>query len=113
MKTFLPPHLPQQSADSPNRGAIRATYLQKLRHWSLNLLLLLPAEAAAQRPFSLTVAARAQVSQARFSDDALVSARVGLAPSLYSGWLLRRGPGLVAAYGGSGGGGLHLLRPSR
>ena len=88
MKTFLPPHLPQQSADSPNRGATRATYPQKLRHWSLNLLLLLPAAAAAQRPFSLTVAARAQVSQARFSDDALVSARVGLAPNLYNGWLL-------------------------
>ena len=49
---------------------------------------MLPAAAAAQGPFSLTVAARAQVSQARFSDDALVSARVGLAPNLYSGWLL-------------------------
>ena len=55
--------------------------------WILPLLLL-PAAAAAQGPFSLTIAARAHVSQARFSDDALVSARVGLAPNLYSSWLL-------------------------
>ena len=59
-----------------------------LMQWGLPLLTLLPAAAAAQRPFSLTVAARAHIAQARFSDNALVSARVGLAPNLYSGWLL-------------------------
>lgn len=62
--------------------------MKSLPRWGLQLLMLLPATAAAQRPFSLTVAARAHISQARFSDNALVNARVSLAPNLYSGWLL-------------------------
>ena len=62
--------------------------VKRLTQWGLSLLMLLPAAAAAQRPFSLTVAARAHISQARFSDNALVNARVSLAPNLYSGWLL-------------------------
>jgi hypothetical protein len=68
--------------------------MRKLLLLGLFLGCLSALSAKAQKSLSLVVAGQAHLSQARFDDNALMSARVSMAPGLYSDFLLGVAVGL-------------------